>query len=223
MVNILNEETGTGTGPENPAQFDSLFNAPDLATFVKLPATATSREYEQRLKALLKAGVIGSLNAGNLADAAALLWHGPGFAAAGGQLAEADERAKKAIDLLTTPSNPYGMFLITVIPLVAQLARNHENQIKQAPENFRNRKERRAQAKAQRATQPAVNVKLPFGKAIKLRFAMKFPVGKMFAGFKGQTQDPNAIAFRVFSDPKVVTALQKQGVQFQTANGNQDG
>lgn len=217
MVNLLNEETGTGEIPDP----SSLFDAPDLSKFIKLPQTATAKEYEQRVKALMKAGAIGALNAQNLPDAATLLTHGPGFAAAAGQLAEADARAKGVIDMLTTPASPWGMFLVTAIPMFAQLARNHEGQLRQVPANLQNRKERKAQKMAEREAQPKVTVHLPFGKSVKIGVKAKFPVGRIFGMFRGQTKDPRQIAFEVFSNPAVVRELQKQGVVFQqTGNGN---
>lgn len=221
MVNLLHEETGTGNG-ENP-DLSSLFDAPDLSKFVKLPQTATAREYEQRMKALLKAGAIGAISAQNLPDAATLLSHGPGFAAAAGQLAEADDRAKRVIDMLTTPASPWGMFVVTAIPMICQLARNHEQQIQQMPANLRTRKERKAQKATEREAQPKVTVHLPFGKSIKLGVKAKFPIGRIFGVFRTQTKDPRLIAFEVFSDPKIVAELQKQGVSFQAAERNGNG
>jgi hypothetical protein len=217
-VEILDEQTGAPeeenyNGNSQP-DFDitSLFNAPDIASFIKLPTTQTSREYEQRVKSLLKAGVIGAINVENWADAATLLYHGPGFAAAAGQLANADDHAKRAIDLFTTPSSPLGMFIVTAIPLISQLMRNHEKQLKEAPSAFRTRKERRAARRAEQDAQPKVTVHLPFGKTIRMRVRAKFPIGRVFAAFRGQTRDPSQLAYEVFNNPKLQAELLKQGV-----------
>lgn len=198
----------------------SLFDAPDLASFVKAPKTATAKEYEQRVRALLKAGIIGAINNKDLPDAATLIYHGPSFAAAAGYLADADDRAKHTIDMLTTPGNPYALFIMATLPMISQLFRNHERQLRTAPEVFRSRKQRKAARKAENANQPKVEIKLPFGRSIKLGLRARFPIGRIFANMRGQTQDPDELTYRVFSDPKVVSELRKQGVPIYTVPRN---
>lgn len=192
--------------------FTTLFAAPDLSAFLKVTKTGVAREYERKTSALLKAGLIGAINAGNFPDAAALIKHGPGFASATGFLADADDRAKAVVDFFTTPANPYALFLITALPMVSQLFRNHERDIEAGREQFATRKQRRAQRRAERDSQPKMTLHLPFGKTLTLGIRARFPVGRIFAGFRTQTADPKDLAIQVFSDPKVVEYLRKQGV-----------
>ena len=220
-VNIIDEDNPDSDeippAPDSNGQpegddFSYLFAAPDLSAFLKTTKTGVAREYERKTSALLKAGLIGAINAGQFPDAAALIKHGPGFASATGFLADADDRAKAVIDFLTTPANPYALFLITALPMVSQLFRNHERELAQSREQFVTRKERKAQRKAERETQPKMTLHLPFGKTLTLGIRARFPVGRIFAGFRAQTTDPRDLAVTVFSDPKVVEYLRKQGV-----------
>lgn len=218
-VHIVDEETGTPqNGQRQNPDLTELFKAPDLAAFIKKPRTAVAKEYEDRTKAVLKAGLIGAINAGQLADAATLIEHGPGFASAAGYLADADERTRKVIDFISAPANPYAMFLMTALPLVSQLTRNHERELAAAPEVFRTRKQRREARKAERAAQPKAQIHLPFGKTLTIGLKARFPVGKMFAAFRTQTTSPEDITVKVFSDPAVVRELRKQGVVFQQSS-----
>jgi hypothetical protein len=213
----MDEETGTPNGQGNTPDLTELFKAPDLAAFIKKPRSAVAKEYEDRTKAFLKAGLIGAINAGNLPDAATLIEHGPGFASAAGYLADADERARKVIDFISAPANPYAMFLMTALPLVSQLVRNHERELAAAPQAFRTRKERREARKTERAAQPKAQIHLPFGKTLTIGLKARFPVGKVFAAFRTQTTSPEDITVKVFSNPAVVRELRKQGVVFQQA------
>lgn len=212
---IIDEEMETPSENRNgeAPDYSALFEAPDLATFIKAPKTETAREYEKRVRSLLKAGIVTSVSNGNIPDAATFIYFGPGFASAAGQLAEADEHAKRMIDLVTSPSNPYGLFLMAAIPMISQLFRNHESQVREIPGLIRGRKQRRAQRKQEAAATPKATVKV-LGRSIRVGFKLRFPVGKIFAGFRSETVDPRVMAYRVFSDQKVINELRKQGVVF---------
>lgn len=224
-VNILDEDMTdddeypppqNGNGPD----YTYLFAAPDLAKFVKPSASNTAREYEKKTAALLKAGMVGAINAGQFPDAATLIYHGPGFSTAVGQLADADERAKKVIDFLTTPANPYAMFLVTAIPMITQLLRNHETEVSAGKQAFATRKERKTAKKAEREARPKLKINLPFGRTLTLGIRARFPVGKILASFRSQTTDPKDLTINVFSDPKVTEYLRKSGVNLNpSANG----
>jgi hypothetical protein len=235
VVNILDEDTTLGDGDgeyerrlhdmadhlneaDNPPDWSAIFDAPDLTAFVKPSNTAVAREYRQRMESILKAGLMGALNTGQMADAAAILAHGPGFASATGQLADADERARRAIDLITAPASPLLLFAMTAIPLVAQLVRNHEKQVAEVPQTIRQRRAERKAAKATGVQQPPRFTFKVLGRSIPVRFRMRFNVGKAFGMFRAQTADPDRLAFKVFSDPKLVGALQRQGFSFRGGN-----
>lgn len=218
-VHLMDESTENGhPQQENPIDYSQLFNAPDLSQFIRKPKTDISREYERKTQALLKAGLVTAVNAQQFPDAAAFLYHGPGIAAAAGTLADADERARKAIDMITTPANPYAMFAMAVMPMFAQLMRNHESEIKQTRET------RRAQRKARKAgtapaAEPAAKIKLPFGRSISVRFKFKLNASKLLASFRTQTQPPEKLAYMVFADEKVVNELRKQGIVLHPNEG----
>lgn len=203
-------ETANGDGKEH-VDYTSLFEATDFTQLIKPAQTAVAREYSGKVKSVLKAGTIGAINIGDFVDAAAFLHYGPAFADATGQLAEADKRARAAVDILTAPGNPYAMFLVTGIPLIAQLFRNHEEQIHELPDAVKNaRKRRKVMATAKKAEKPRFTLRA-FGREWPIRFRMP-KVGRVFSGFRTQTQDPNGLAERVFLDPAVQRALRKQGI-----------
>lgn len=190
-----------------------IMDAPDYAEIVKTVQTAKAKEHAVKVRSMLKSGVIGAINANDFPDAAALLAYGPGFADACGQLAEADKRAERAIEILTSPNSPWLTFLLTSVALGAQLFRNHEEQVKEIPSNWKNRKLRRkSMADARKAEAPRFTLRM-FGREWPIRFRSRVKVGRFFAPFKAQTQDPETLTINVFSDPKVIQQLSKLGVR----------
>jgi len=201
--------------PEEP-DYAALFSAPDFTTLLRPAATKTAREYTSKTNSMLKALLVGSLNAGDYPDAAAIIKHGPGFATATGQLADSSERARALIDMLTSPASPLTMFLMTGIPLIGQVLRNHEAQIQQIPETRRQRKMMaKAARQAQAQREPRFTIKI-LGRQWPVYWSPKMPKwSKVFAGFRTQTQEPDVLAMQVFSDPDVQKALVKMGVVIQ--------
>jgi hypothetical protein len=153
----------------------------------------------------------GCINAGDLPDAAAIIAYGPAFGSAAGQFADSSDWAAGAIDMLTSPANPLVMFLMTGIPLIGQILRNHEAELKAAPGAIKQtRAERRAMREAQGKRQPRFTVRIPFTKRhIPVYWSPK--PSRLLAMFRTQTQEPNDLTVTVFSDPDVIKALQKQG------------
>jgi hypothetical protein len=193
--------------------WNAIFSAPDYTQLIRPRATATAREYTAKTNSLLKAMLIGAINAGDFPDAAAIIEFGPAFSHATGQLADADDKARKLIDMVTSPANPYVMFGLTVIPLVAQVFRNHETQVKDAPANFRlNRAQRKAMKQAQTAEPPRFTLKI--GKRhIPIRFRVRLKVlTTVIGGVRSQTRDPANLTNQVFSNDKLIKALEKQGI-----------
>lgn len=205
----------TDTDDDEGPDYTALFDAPDYASFIKRPRTAVSKNYEGRVKSLLKTGMLYSISKGNLPDAAAIIEYGPNVAAATGILADASDTTRKFLDLITAPENPYAVAFFAVVPFFAQLFRNHEEVIRQIPEI---RKMSRAQRKAARTTNaeqppmpPRFSIKIPLiRKRIPIRFRMHF---NPFAAFASQTQSPNALVVEVFSDQKLLAELEKQGIR----------
>lgn len=215
MVEFREPETDDDAPPNgyHEPDYQALFDAPDFTALLRPASSRVAKEYTQKTNSVLKALLVGSLNAGDFPDAAAILRHGPGFAAATGQLADASDRAKALIDMATSPASPATMFVMTAIPLIGQIIRNHEAQIAQIPETRRQRRAMRkavVQAKAER--EPRFTIKM-FGRQWPVYTSFKMPKwSKVFAGFRTQTQEPDMLAMQVFTDPKVIDALRKMGV-----------
>lgn len=199
--------------PTTEPDWRSIFDAPDYSQIVKTVQTAKARENATKIKSVLKSAVVGAINVNDFPDAAAILAYGPGFADAAGQLAEASPRAGRAIEIITSPSNVYVTFVLTAIPFFAQLVRNHEPQIKDIPNARRNAKlRRRAMSDAKKAEAPRFTIRM-FGREWPVRFRSRFKPSKVLALFKTQTQEPETLTINVFTDPKVIKALEKQGIR----------
>lgn len=198
--------------PEEPT-WQAIFSAPNYGDLIKTRTTARAREYRDKTNSLLKAGLVGSMNAGDFPDAAAILRYGPAFSNATGQLADTSDRAAAIIDMITSPANPVAMFALAAIPLVAQVVRNHEKQIEQVPAaRAQARRQKKAMKAARKEEEPRFTIRL-----LKWRLPVhwhpkKIDVRKVFAGFRSQTLEPEALANDVFTDPDVLKALERMGV-----------
>jgi hypothetical protein len=198
--------------------YSKLFDAPSYSDFIKTAPNSTARSYERRVQSMMKAGMVASLNNQNWADAATFLKHGPGFAKAAGNLAAEDARARGILDMLTAPDSAYVMFFMVGIPLVAQLARNHQPDFDKAGETFRERrverKRRKIAGEKPHTSTPPITIHI-FKREVKLpiRLRIKLPnLKNSFKAFLAPTQHPNAIASEVFNDPAVVKSLHKMGI-----------
>jgi hypothetical protein len=203
----------------------TIADAEDYSKFIRKPRTAISREYETRVKAMLKAGVFGAINLGDLPDAAAIIHYGPDWAAAVGDLADADERIRKGLDMLTTPANPYAMFLVASIPLATQLIRNHEKQAQTARLTFRQRRAYRKEHPAEFAsTSTTFGIPVGFGRHINIRFRFRIrnPLKLIASSARSQTFEPDGLTVKVFSDAKLRAALEKQGIRIQVSNAEEE-
>lgn len=204
--------------PEPEVNYSELFGAPDFSSWIRRPRGKVAQEYELKIRSMMKAGVISSLNNQDFPDAAAFLKYGTGISRAGGELAQADSRARGIIDTITTPANPYMLFAMACIPLVAQLVRNHQPQVTEVKKTW---KQKRAEAKArreaglppvERKTKPRFTIKL--GKLHIPVYTPKIP--NVFVMFSAQTQTPQRLAYEVFSDNRVIKALQDMGITLRT-------
>lgn len=201
----------SANGGEAQQDYTSLFDSPDLTTLMRPAQSAKAKEYASKVKSALKAGTIGAINIGDFPDAATFLHYGPAFADASGQLADANDTAAKAIDILTSPDSPYLVFAVTALPLLSQLFRNHETALADLPNTMRNaRKRRMAMATAKKAEKPRFTIRV-FGREFPIRF--RGPNFRKFGqALRSQTRDPGALTSEVFTDPRVIRALQRQGI-----------
>jgi hypothetical protein len=87
-------------------------------------------------------------------------------------------------------------------------------------------KKARAARKAERAAQgtgePPMTLKIWRWK-IPIRWKVRNPLGILGPVVKSQSQEPNLIAARVFTDPTVVRKLAGMGVIITTPNGGKPG
>jgi len=198
------ENTGEWTGPDL-----SFLDSPDFADFMRRPKTATARDYEKRTASALKTVMMGLLqNPSSVPDAANIIYHGTNISAAAGMLADADKRAARFLDIITTPENPYILFAIAAIPFVSQFIRNHEGTIEAAPARFRQRRKLKKEGKL--PSSPAATITLPF---IKKKIRVPFRLHFRLSMFRSQSMPPEEITQRVFSDDKVRRELRKMGVR----------
>ena len=71
---------------------------------------------------------------------------------------------------------------------------------------------RRAMSDAKKAEAPRFTIRM-FGREWPVRFRSRFKPSKVLALFKTQTQEPETLTINVFTDPKVIKALEKQGIR----------
>jgi hypothetical protein len=205
---------------EKPDWYE-LFDAPGYASWLKVEETAVSREYRKKSNSFLKMVMVGCINTGNFPDAAAIIDRGPAFSQAVGQLAASNPNLGKAIDLVMSPSSPAAQFIAAGLPLVAQLWRNHEEQFSEIPAKMKmtraQRKAARESGEAQPKSKPLFTVKLGKRVSIPVRLNVKMRVRFLLGGFRAQSQNPNILTHRVFTDQKVINQLTKMGVVIRKA------
>jgi hypothetical protein len=209
-------DPGRSAGPD----FDVILGAPDLAELMRKPRnTPTANEYKKKTASVLRTVTVGAIAAQNLPDAATLLYHGPGLATSVGNLADHSEMARKAVDMLTAPDNPWLVFAFTLIPMASQIMRNHEEQLTELPARWamgKKARKARADAKAGKVkSEPRFTVKLPFGRSIPIRFKFNFKLAKALKGIHSSTYDPSELTYGVFSDPALGKELEKYGITVQ--------
>jgi hypothetical protein len=146
-----------------------------------------AKRYEKQVGTVLGAATRAAAeHPSTIPDAAALLYYGRNVAEKMGDLADADERVRKAIDIFSGGvENPYMAAFSSVAILGLQLIRNHEPKL-----------------------EPEVRgLRIPFTKrTIKLRFGIK--LGRV----RALTHDPKELTRAAFTTD-VVAFLQKQGVR----------
>lgn len=205
--------------------YATLFDAPNYGDFIKITPTLKSRNYERRVQSLMKAGMIAAISTQQWPDAATFIKYGPGFAKAAGNLAAEDARVAGLIDMITAPDSPYVVFGMVAIPLISQLVRNHQSDLKEAAHGFKAGRAARREAKAaglkRQTVRPPITVHL-FKREIKIpiRLRFRFNVKQLFTPFLASTVPPTLLSYEVFSDPTVIRALHKMGI-FPRADGGQ--
>jgi hypothetical protein len=203
-------------------EYEALFDAPDFDFLKDRKRTQAARNYERRVQSMLKAGVIGSLQRGNLPDAAALIKTGPKFARALGDSAADNENIARVLDMLTAPDSPIVPLVVTGLSLASQLLRNHREEAETAAQNMKmGFRERRAHRKAvaagqvEGAPQATTTIKLPFGRKITLGFRVHVPGKRIWQTLTGGAVHPDVLAHTVFSDTALLKELEKHNIIIQ--------
>jgi hypothetical protein len=206
-----------GDGGEH-TDFRLILEAPDFATFIKRAKNARVREYEKRTASALKALALGAMQANNFPDAASVLWYGPAIATATGHIADTSDRARGILDIVTAPNSPWVALAASLMPLVAQLARNHEPALEELPKRFAMGKKARAarkeaRTKAAEQTPPRFTIKIGRWQR-PIRFQIS-PWRIFTRGIKAQTVDPIVVTSRVFTDEALLAELRRMGFNIQ--------
>lgn len=238
-MDILDQSTtppGTdddNDGPEYPngdtpreeyTDFRLILDAPDFTAFIKRTKNARVREYEKRTASALKAVALGAMQADDFPDAAAVLWYGPAIATATGHIADTSDRARNLLDIVTAPNSPWVALAMSVMPLIAQVARNHESVLDEMPKRFamgRRARAARAQARATEAEKTPPRFTLKIGKR---RFPVRFqfsPWRMMTNGIRAQTVDPLVVTSRVFTNKDLIHELRRMGFNIQPVQRDQ--
>jgi len=193
-------EPGDGVPPREGEEYDR----PEPGFVAGNYRNPVARRYEKKVKAILNVVFRQTVaNESTVPDAAAILMYGPQFCEKAGDLANHDPRARKAIDMITEGSeNPYLAFALAAMPLALQVYRNHEQSLnpKGVVEGVRKRRETAKQRDARR-------IKIPFTKRyISFRWQLTLP------SVHNLTNEPRALVSHVFSDPNILLAMQKAGI-----------
>lgn len=234
------DDQGEGTGYDGPSEGDyvrdeyttapfSLLDAPDYANFLRHPQSAQGKEYEERMRSMLKAAALTMFKNGQPLDGATILHYGPGFARKTGDLTDISDSARKAIDLLTAPDNPWFAFVIAGMPFAMQFFRNHEREAAEIGRQVRKtraeRKEYRRKVRTGELPPPpprrakGITIKGPFGRTFTVRIPIPKPTALLNL-VRTQTHDPVDLATKVLSDPKVQKILAKEGIVIEVRQTN---
>ena len=189
---------------------DEDASEPDAKFIKDKGRTVRARKYQQSSRTILNT-VLRQVIAheSTVPDAAAIIMYGPDFCEKLGDLADHDAKVRRAIDFfMDGAENPYLAFAMVGVPFIAQIYRNHENQL-QPKVIVQNVKARRANAK----DKPGRKFKL-FGREFTFRFRFHAPQ------IENITADPDALANHVFTNPAIVAGLQKAGIEKVAFNGH---
>lgn len=191
------------SSPEPDTDFvTETYDQPDTTFVTDKKRSRKAVAYEKKTASMFNGLFrVAIANPATVPDAAAITMHAKPISEALGDLADADPRIERAIDFITSGTeNPYANLMAATVPLVLQLMRNHEPVLEPKMRGFR----------------------IPFGKRKGEVLRLKFGV-KLRGIPRNLTNDPDALAEYVFSDPRVMAALQKQGLNVVRRNGNQRG
>ena len=186
-------------------EMDGEYDVPAAEFVESAKRGVIAKRYEKKIKSVLN--VIFKQTVAHQAavpDAAAILMYGPAFAEKWGDLAEADKRVRRGIDMmLDGAENPYLAAAMATAPLLLQVYRNHEDSLspRGAVEAIRKSRQNAKQREPKR-------VRIPFTKRyMEFRFRLRVPA------VENVTNEPQQLAAYVFNNPDIIAAMRKAGIE----------
>ena len=160
---------------------------PDASILEKPKRKPNALQYEKKVNKTLGFLTRVLIQKGDLPDAATLLMYGPDVAESWGDLAADNDKVAKMLTASESVTDNATLAAITAtLPLILQLARNHEPVLEPARREFT----------------------IPI-----LKRSFKLPkIGVKLGIFRNVTDEPSAVAQYVFTHPKIVKTMEKHGI-----------
>jgi hypothetical protein len=131
-------------------------------------------------------------NEHTIADSAAILLYGPKLETKLGDLAATSDPVARAVNFITDGTeNPAAAAMIAAFPLILQVIRNHEPQLEVKPRGL------------------WTPFKGKDGKRRRISFKFGIKLGRV----RNVTHDPEKFTHSVFTNPSILAALEKEGMQ----------
>lgn len=159
----------------------------------KMPRTKRAEHYEEKVNTVLGYALKATAEReSTVADAAALIQYGPDICQTMGDLADKNENVRRAIDFITKGTeNVYAAAMFAVIPLVAQVMRNHEN--------------------TEIASEKPLTIKIPFLRR-EWKIPVRFKIRLRNPFMRAATVAPEHLTQDVFGNTEILAAMHKQGI-----------
>lgn len=170
---------------------------PDTRITQERTRTARAKKYDKKAAVVIGAMTRATLeNPHTVTDGVTLLYYGQTLVERVGDLADADDRVRRALDSLENGvNNPYIAAISTAAIVGLQIARNHESAMQ-------------TEVKA---------LRIPFTKkTFKFKVRLRFP-----ERLRPFTHDPDELT-RAALTPSVLATLKRQGVKIAPRYGNRD-
>jgi len=200
--------------PEAGTEIPEDYDVPDPGFVKEQYRGPVAKKYEKTVKDTLNTLLrLTVQRESTIPDAAAIIMYGPEFAEKAGDLAAVNKRFRRGIDLITGGTdNPVLAFALAATPLILQVWRNHEQALSPSAA-IESIKESRKAAKQR----PGKRVRIPFTKR-HLEIRLQWKLFKL----EQITNEPNALAAHVFTNPEILASLQKAGINlpFTVVNPN---
>jgi len=218
MTNLFEESLNAkflGEGEPEPEVIETEYDQPD-GNFVGAKwRSPVAKKYEKKSKDILNVLFrLAIQRESTIPDAAAIIMYGPDLAEKAGDYAAVNRNFRRGIDMVTGGTeNPALAFALAAAPLALQAYRNHQEYLSPSAAIATVRENRKAAKQ-----RPAKRLKIPFtGRYIEFRFQWK-----LFK-IEAVTNDPQALAVHVFTNPEILQSLEKAGITLPFEMGSPNG